>query len=85
MDSIFGFFKGIGNGIVDFFSGIFDFATDVGDVVLGGINNLINFLTNSFTTLYELVEIFPIECRVSLLAFLGVASAYLAYKIIKGG
>jgi len=49
------------------------------------LNNLINFLTNSFTTLYELVEIFPIECRVSLLAFLGVASAYLAYKIIKGG
>ena len=84
-NGILNFFSSFGKGIADFFVGIIDVTTDVGGIIIDGVSNVVDFLKNAFFTLNDLVEVFPIECRVLLLSFLGLASMYLAYKIVKGG
>lgn len=85
MDNVINFFKGIGEGAINFFKSIFEPAIEVGGAVVDGVTKVKDFLINAFVTIYDLVEIFPIECRVLLLTFLTVASAYLIYKLVRGG
>lgn len=66
-------------------SSFINFFTNAADTVVKGATEVITFIKNAFDTLRELVFIFPLPIRSIMLSALLVGSAYLLYKIARGG